>query len=45
LLRRAIQALMEGTDPGDLSTLDDPDSLEEIRRAISRGPQCGGYRR
>jgi len=44
LLRRAIQALMEGLDPGDLSTLDDPASLEEIRKAIARGPQCGGRR-
>jgi propionyl-CoA synthetase len=44
LLRRAIQALMEGLDPGDLSTLDDPASLEEIRKAIARGPQCGQSR-
>jgi propionyl-CoA synthetase len=35
LLRRSIQALAEGRDPGDLSTLDDPNSLEEVRRAIS----------
>ncbi|QWT18520.1 propionate--CoA ligase [Bacillus sp. NP157] len=41
LLRRSIQALMQGTDPGDLSTLDDPGSLEAIREAIARGPQCG----
>ncbi len=34
LLRRSIQALAEGRDPGDLSTLDDPNSLEEVRRAI-----------
>ena len=36
LLRRSIQALAEGRDPGDLSTLDDPNSLEEVRRAISQ---------
>jgi len=41
LLRRSLQALMQGTDPGDLSTLDDPNALEEIRKAIARGPDCG----
>jgi len=41
LLRRSLQALLQGTDPGDLSTLDDPNALEEIRRAIARGPDCG----
>ena len=35
LLRRSIQALAEDRDPGDLSTLDDPNSLEEVRRALS----------
>jgi len=35
LLRRSIQALAEGRDPGDLSTLDDPNSLEEVRRAVA----------
>ncbi len=35
LLRRSIQALAEGRDPGDLSTLDDPSSLEEVRRAVT----------
>ena len=34
LLRRSIQALAEGRDPGDLSTLDDPHSLEAIRQAV-----------
>jgi propionyl-CoA synthetase len=34
LLRRSIQALAQGQDPGDLSTLDNPASLEEIRRAV-----------
>lgn len=41
LLRRSLQALMQGTDPGDLSTLDDPNALEDIRKAIARGPDCG----
>ncbi|HNK31869.1 MAG TPA: propionyl-CoA synthetase, partial [Plasticicumulans sp.] len=36
LLRRSIQALAEGRDPGDLSTLDDPNSLDEVRRAVGR---------
>ena len=38
LLRRSLQALAEDRDPGDLSTLDDPGALEEIRRALLRGP-------
>ena len=38
LLRRSLQALAENRDPGDLSTLDDPGALEEIRRALARGP-------
>jgi propionyl-CoA synthetase len=35
LLRRSIQALAEGRDPGDLTTLDDPQGLEMIRQAVS----------
>ncbi len=38
LLRRSLQALAEQRDPGDLSTLDDPGALEEIRRALECGP-------
>ena len=41
LLRRSLQALVQQTDPGDLSTLDDPAALEDIRRALSRGPEQG----
>ncbi|HEY5970760.1 MAG TPA: propionate--CoA ligase [Pseudoxanthomonas sp.] len=41
LLRRSLQALAQGTDPGDLSTLDDPKALEEIRKALLRGPEVG----
>ena len=41
LLRRSLQALAEHRDPGDLSTLDDPAALEEIRRALEDGPQAG----
>ncbi|MEO8009333.1 MAG: propionate--CoA ligase, partial [Betaproteobacteria bacterium] len=40
LLRRSIQALAEGRDPGDLTTLEDPGALEQIRAALkgSREP-------
>ncbi|RZA32949.1 MAG: propionate--CoA ligase [Lysobacteraceae bacterium] len=41
LLRRSLQALAQGGDPGDLSTLDDPNALEEIRKALLRGPDVG----
>lgn len=34
LLRRSIQALAEGRDPGDLTTLDDPGALEQVRQAL-----------
>ena len=40
LLRRSLQALAEQRDPGDLSTLDDPAALEEIRKALERGPEA-----
>jgi len=35
LLRRSIQALAEGRDPGDLTTLEDPSALDQIRAAMS----------
>ncbi|MEX1829163.1 propionate--CoA ligase [Luteibacter sp. CQ10] len=44
LLRRSLQALVQGSDPGDLSTLDDPGALEGIRTALDRGPHCGHRR-
>ena len=34
LLRRSIQALCEGRDPGDLTTIEDPSALEQIRGAV-----------
>ncbi len=34
LLRRAIQALIEDKNPGDLTTLEDPSSLEEIKKSL-----------
>jgi propionyl-CoA synthetase len=35
VLRRSIQALAEGREPGDLTTLDDPSALEQIRSAVA----------
>ena len=34
LLRRAIQALCEGRDTGDLTTIEDPSALEQLRLVI-----------
>ncbi|BAN35328.1 Propionate--CoA ligase [Sulfuricella denitrificans skB26] len=36
LLRRSMQALAEGREPGDLTTLDDPASLELVRNVIAQ---------
>ena len=36
LLRRAMQAMAEGRDPGDMTTLEDPAALEQIRAALAR---------
>ncbi|MDP1655912.1 MAG: propionate--CoA ligase [Hylemonella sp.] len=35
LLRRALQAVAEGRDPGDLTTMDDPAALQQIRSQLS----------
>jgi propionyl-CoA synthetase len=35
LLRRAMQAVCEGRDTGDLTTLDDPAALQQIRDALA----------
>jgi propionyl-CoA synthetase len=40
LLRRSIQALAEGRDPGDLTTIEDPAALEQLRRVV--GPGAAG---
>jgi propionyl-CoA synthetase len=37
LLRRAIQAVCEGRDAGDLTTMDDPAALEQIRDRVNLG--------
>jgi propionyl-CoA synthetase len=34
VLRRSIQALCEKRDPGDLTTIEDPGALEQIREAL-----------
>jgi len=35
MLRRSIQALAEGRDPGDLTTIEDPSTLEQIKTALA----------
>jgi propionyl-CoA synthetase len=35
LLRRSLQALAEGRDPGDLTTIEDPSALEQVRAALA----------
>ncbi|MCL4183151.1 MAG: propionate--CoA ligase [Burkholderiaceae bacterium] len=34
VLRRSIQALCEARDPGDLTTIEDPSALEQVRQAV-----------
>ena len=34
IVRRAVRAKALGTDPGDLSSLENPESLEEIANAV-----------
>ncbi|HUN93220.1 MAG TPA: propionate--CoA ligase [Burkholderiaceae bacterium] len=36
LLRRSIQAICEGRDPGDLTTIEDPTALDQVRKAAGR---------
>jgi len=35
VLRRSIQALCEGRDPGDLTTIEDPTALEALKQALA----------
>jgi propionyl-CoA synthetase len=35
LLRRSIQAICEGRDPGDLTTIEDPSSLQQIKSIVA----------
>jgi len=37
LLRRSIQAICEGRDPGDLTTIEDPGALQQVRDAVAPG--------
>jgi len=37
LLRRAIQAVCESRDPGDLTTIEDPTALQQIREMFPQG--------
>ena len=37
LLRRAIQAVCEGRDPGDLTTIEDPGALQALREVVAAG--------
>jgi propionyl-CoA synthetase len=37
LLRRAIQAVCEGRDPGDLTTIEDPSALQQVRELVGHG--------
>ena len=34
LLRRSIQAICEGRDPGDLTTIEDPSALAQVQLAV-----------
>jgi propionyl-CoA synthetase len=36
MLRRAIQAVCEGRDPGDLTTIEDPSALQQIRDVVAQ---------
>ncbi|MCU0869903.1 MAG: propionate--CoA ligase [Burkholderiales bacterium] len=42
LLRRSIQAIAEGRDPGDLTTLEDPAALDQVRAAVAGPGSLGG---
>jgi acetyl-CoA synthetase len=37
IVRRAIRAVALGEDPGDLSSIEDPASLDAIRSALADG--------
>jgi propionyl-CoA synthetase len=36
LLRRAIQAVCEHRDPGDLTTIEDPGALQQIQALVTQ---------
>ena len=35
LLRRALQAVAEGRDPGDLTTIEDPSALQQVKDLVA----------
>jgi propionyl-CoA synthetase len=35
VLRRTIQAICEGRDPGDLTTIEDPTALAQVQQAVT----------
>ncbi|NBS98013.1 MAG: propionyl-CoA synthetase, partial [Betaproteobacteria bacterium] len=37
VLRRAIQAVCEGRDPGELTTIEDPAALDQLRQIVLAG--------
>jgi propionyl-CoA synthetase len=39
LLRRALQAVCESRDPGDLTTIEDPSALQQIRELVAPSAQ------
>jgi propionyl-CoA synthetase len=42
LMRRSIKAIVEGRDPGDLTTLDDPAGIDQVRLAVSGDAEPAG---
>jgi propionyl-CoA synthetase len=39
IVRRALQAVAEGRDPGDISTMEDQSVLAQIKAIIEQGAQ------
>jgi acetyl-CoA synthetase len=46
IMRRVVKALVLGDPPGDLSSLSNPESIDQLKQAASQGcgvkPACGG---
>ncbi|MFN4265243.1 MAG: propionate--CoA ligase [Aquabacterium sp.] len=40
LLRRVVQAICEGRDPGDLTTIEDPNAIKQLQQAVGTTPAC-----
>jgi propionyl-CoA synthetase len=36
LLRRALQAVAENRDPGDLTTIEDPSALQQVKDLVAQ---------